>query len=359
MRVAGFFVCVLMLSAEWPQWGGPDRDFAVDAPRLADAWPAGGPKKLWSRPLGDGYSAIVGDASQIITMYRRGHDDVVIALDAGAGKTQWEFAIPARHEPGMGMEHGPGPHSTPLVAGNRVFVVSVMGKLQCLDRRSGKALWAHDLWEEYGGTRLNRGYAASPIAYREMIIVPVGGAGHAVMAFHQSDGKPAWQAQDFANTGSSPVLIDVGGLDQLVVFMAEEVAGLNPLNGDLQWRVPHTTDWSNRMRIHHGNAIRVGGLIYGSSGDFGPAPLSAIDARTGKVVWQDRGLSKANFIYADGKLIGLDEDGTLGLVKVSERGGEILAKSPIFQGRSWTAPTLVGSVLYARDRREIAAFELK
>ena len=181
------------------------------------------------------------------------------------------------------------------------------------------------------------------------------------------------------------------------------MAGLNPLNGDLQWRVPHRTDWnlnismpvygkdgilfissaygsgsqgiqltragtgvaakpiwkSNRMRIHHGNAIRIGEAVYGSSGDFGPAPLSAIDVKTGKMLWQDRGMSKANFVYADGKLIGLDEEGNLGMVEISASGGKLLAKSQVFQGRSWTAPTLVGSVLYARDRKVIAAFDLQ
>jgi outer membrane protein assembly factor BamB len=336
-------------------------------------------------------------------MYRRGNDDVVIALEAATGKTHWEHAMPAPHQAGMAMEHGPGPHSTPLLAGDRLFVVSITGRLECLDKRTGKPLWAHDLWTEYGGTLLNRGYAASPVAYRDLVIVPVGGKGHAVMAFRQADGKVAWKAQDFENTGSSPTLIDVGGLDQLVVFMAEEVAGLNPLNGDLQWRVPHRTDWnlnismpvygkdgilfissaygsgsqgiqltragtgvaakpiwkSNRMRIHHGNAIRIGEAVYGSSGDFGPAPLSAIDVKTGKMLWQDRGMSKANFVYADGKLIGLDEEGNLGMVEISASGGKLLAKSQVFQGRSWTAPTLVGSVLYARDRKMIAAFDLQ
>lgn len=403
VRLAGFFFFAVIASAEWPQWGGPDRNFIVSGPELGNSWPAEGPKKLWSRLLGDGYSAIVTDGSRVFTMYRRGTDDVTTALDADTGKTLWEFAMAAPHESGMAMEHGPGPHSTPLLAQNRVFVVSINGKLQCLDKATGKPLWARDLWREYGGTRLNRGYAASPIAYRDQVIVPVGGKGHAVMAFRQADGQIAWQAQDFENTGSSPLMISVGGLDQLVVFMAEEVAGLNPLNGDLQWRVPHRTEWnlnismpvygndgilfissaygsgsqgiqlmrdgqgisartiwkSNRMRIHHGNAVRVGETVYGSSGDFGPAPLSAIDVKTGKMLWQDRALSKANFVYADRKLIGLDEDGNLGMVQLAPSGAKLVAKSQVFHGRSWTAPTLAGSVLYARDRKTIAAFDLK
>ena len=39
---------------DWPQWGGPHGDFKADSSGLANNWPDGGPKKLWSRDLGDG-----------------------------------------------------------------------------------------------------------------------------------------------------------------------------------------------------------------------------------------------------------------------------------------------------------------
>src|SRR5579871_5808971 len=43
---------------DWLLWGGKNRDFHVNAGKLADSWPAEGPRKIWSRPLGDGYSAV-------------------------------------------------------------------------------------------------------------------------------------------------------------------------------------------------------------------------------------------------------------------------------------------------------------
>ena len=45
----------------WPQWGGPARNFIADAPGLAASWPTGGPRRIWQRPLGDGFSAIGGE----------------------------------------------------------------------------------------------------------------------------------------------------------------------------------------------------------------------------------------------------------------------------------------------------------
>src|SRR5215831_4392539 len=46
---------------DWLVWGGKNRDFRANASGLADSWPTAGPKKLWSRALGDGYSAIAED----------------------------------------------------------------------------------------------------------------------------------------------------------------------------------------------------------------------------------------------------------------------------------------------------------
>lgn len=98
--------------------------------------------------------------------------------------------------------------------------------------------------------------------------------------------------------------------------------------------------------------------MIGSSGDFGPAFLTAVDVNTGKVIWQDRTFARAQLVYADGKLVILDEDGTLGIATVSPSGLQVLAKAPILEHLSWTPPTLVGTRLFVRDRKNIAAFEL-
>ena len=35
------------------------------------------------------------------------------------------------------------------------------------------------------------------------------------------------------------------------------------------------------MRVHIGTAIRIGDYVYASSGDFGPAFITAVDVKTG------------------------------------------------------------------------------
>jgi len=113
------------------------------------------------------------------------------------------------------------------------------------------------------------------------------------------------------------------------------------------------------MRLHHGTMIRLGDLVFGSCGDFGPAPMTAVEVKTGNIVWQDRTFPKSNFVYADGKLILLDEDGQLALVKLSPQGIQVLSKAAVLNHLAWTPPTLVGTTLYVRDRKSLVAFDLR
>ena len=392
----------------WPQWGGPNGDFKADSSGLADRWPDGGPRQLWSRDLGDGYSSIACDGTRLYTMYRptdeekNKTDEVVVALDPASGETIWEFQYQAPFVEGMDANFGRGPHSTPLIVGDRLFAVGATVKLHCLDKNSGSVIWARDLREDFDASHLMYGYGASALAYQDTIILPIGGEGQAVIAFNQSDGSVAWKSQDFGPTHSSPFVIRVGDVDQLILFAKAEVVGLDPTNGELHWRIGHATDmginistpvwgndgrlfissayglgsrgiqlsldggkpvakevWHNRkMKIHHGNAVRVGNFVYGSSGDFGPVFYAAIDVQSGELAWKNRDVGNASSIYADGKMIILNERGKLFLAKVSPAELKILSEIQLFDDRSWTAPTLVGKRLFVRDRHKIIALDL-
>jgi outer membrane protein assembly factor BamB len=385
----------------WPQWGGPKRNFMVDAKGLATSWPEAGPKRLWSRELGEGHSSIVVDGNRLYTMYSKGDQEFVIALDAATGKTIWEKGN-AASTAGLALENGKGPHSTPAVAGNLLVTVGVIGLMQAFDKQSGSVVWSHDLYREYHGSKMGRGYSCSPLVWKNTVIVTVGGAGQALMAFDLKTGAVAWKKQDFSLSPSTPTIISVDGEDQLVMVLAEYIVGLNPNTGDLLWSHPHNCDWglnisvpvwgdgnilvvssaysggsralqlnqaggkttvkelwaSRRMRVHHGTMIRLGDLLFGSSGDFGPAPMTAVDVRTGNTVWQDRTFPKANFVYADGKVILLDEDGVLALVTFSPQGMKVISKANILTNLAWTPPTLAGTKLYVRDRKTIIALDL-
>ena len=215
-------VCASLAAQQgaWPQWGGPSRDFHVTGVQLAENWPAGGPPKIWERNLGNGHSQLAAAGTSLFTMYRSGASESIVALDAASGKTLWEhtYQAPFRSE---ASDHGNGPYATPLIAGGRVFAIGATGKFHCLDQSTGRVLWTKDLWKDEDGSRLVYGYASSPLAYRHLVIVPVGGSGNAVAAFRQNDGALVWKKGDAGNAYSSPMVVNVGGLDQLICGFSE------------------------------------------------------------------------------------------------------------------------------------------
>src|SRR6185503_11657257 len=152
--IALFFLmpATTALAQDWAQWGGPHRNFISETKGLATTWPAAGPRRLWQRELGEGYSAIAVEHGMLFTMYRKGDNEVAIAIDAATGKTVWEYSYAAPFSPEYDMSNGPGPHATPLVSGNMVFTSGATGKLHCLDKKTGKLLWSHDLIKEFQGT---------------------------------------------------------------------------------------------------------------------------------------------------------------------------------------------------------------
>ncbi len=99
-------------SADWAQWGGPSRNFQLNS-GLPDAWPSDGPKRLWKRDLGPGFSSIVTDGKTLYTLFKRDKDTVIVALDAATGKTTWERALDAQpiaaEAKEMDLQHGLGP----------------------------------------------------------------------------------------------------------------------------------------------------------------------------------------------------------------------------------------------------------
>jgi predicted peptidase len=112
------------------------------------------------------------------------------------------------------------------------------------------------------------------------------------------------------------------------------------------------------MRVHFTNALRIGSHIYASSGDFGPAPLTCIEAATGSIVWQDRTFSKASLVRAGDQIVLLDEDGEQAIVALSPQGLKVQAMHSVFSGNAWTVPTLDGHRLGLRDRKKIMALGL-
>jgi outer membrane protein assembly factor BamB len=387
----------------WRLWGGPGRDFITTRtgvlPATGNKWLATPPKKLWERALGDGYSAIAVEDGILYTGFRKGSDDVVIALEAATGKTVWEYSYPAPFKNSYSAV-GPGPYAMPQVVGDRIVTASGVGLIQSLDKKSGRPVWSWDLYKQ-GGTPLGFGYSSHPLPYKDSLILLAGGRRNAVLRVRQNDGGAVWQKLNLQAAHSSPILIDVDGQPQVAILLANEIVGIDPESGELLWRHPHKTEnglavstpvwapgnllfvstaygggarvlkltrsgattavqelWSNsKLQAHFGSVVRQGGFVYLSSGQS-VGILTAVELQTGRVAWQVRDFVKAQLLGVDGRLLILDEDGYLGLGIASPERFQTIAKWPMLASVAWTPPTLAGNRLYLRDRRVIMALDL-
>ena len=389
--------------ADWPQFGGVNRDFEVAANHLAADWPASGLERVWEWPLGEGYSTPIVVGKRVFANGRQGDEEIVVSLDRADGTVVWEHRYPSKEPPGkLDKQFGRGPRSTPLHVSGRLFTIDIAGRLVCLDAEKGKEIWSVELVREMGGNLPFWGYSSSPLALGEHLIVPVGGNGQALVAFRQSDGEVIWKSGSTKNAYSSPVLIEVGGQPQIVAFMSDGVHGLDAASGESLWQHPHTTDydvnatmpvwgednllflgsaynsgsrmlrlsrsgdkttveevWKNRkLNVHHGDVIRVGNTLYMPVGMMGVTMIVAVDTSDGKIKWRER-VSKATFVRSGERSLVLGEDGSLILARMNRSGfAELSRMDELLKPKAWAAPAVDGGQVLLRDRERLLVLAL-
>jgi outer membrane protein assembly factor BamB len=409
MFVRGSVIMVLFISeshaSDWLQWGGPKGDFTVESSGLADKWPEGGPKQLWKRPLGDGYSSVLSKNGRLITEYRVGDEAVIVSLDAQTGATNWEHRYAFQLWPDMEKSFGLGPNATPLIIRDRIVSISIDGHVRCLDFATGKLLWEYDLPAKFGRRKRveEYGYSGSPLPYQNNVIVQVGGDHHAVVAFDPENGSVVWKSEPGGVSYAQATITSLAGRDQYIYFEPEGVVGLDPSSGRLLWRSAiefnngnHLTPivqcddnhiwvgsqfttgggrllelssgdrglsvaekwFAPKLRATHSTFICLGDHLYGSFGGNDVSYFMAVEWRTGKITWRQRGMHKALGLHADGKLIALDETGLLTLAKISPAGLTVLDSAQVTEAVSWTLPTLDSTTLFVRDQKNLTALNL-
>jgi outer membrane protein assembly factor BamB len=329
----------------------------------------------------------------------------VVALDASTGETLWTHSSPARPYEDMDASFGPGRNATPLILGDRLIAVGVGGDLRCLALADGKPLWSCSSSERYGHVdrKEEYGFSASPLPYRGKVLVAAGGERHGVVALDPADGTLVWGSEPFAVSYAPPVLLELAGREQLVLFTPAEVLGLDPVNGRRLWSIPckcmtgnnltqavaldadhvwvaaqldggtrvlHLAPGENgaleprelwrdaRKTQAHWNSFEIDGCLYGSFGGNYQSELCALDWRNGEILWRSEDFHAVKGVLADEKLVFLGEDGRLAIGRLAPEGVTILAEHALLSKEAWTAPTLVGTTLYARDRKEIVAVDL-
>lgn len=385
-------------AADWPQYRGLNGDGA-SAEKILTTWPGEGPKLLWKAPLGPSFGSFAVSGGKAFCFIQRKVDEqdreVAIALDASTGKELWAVPLGKATYDKQG---GDGPRSTPTVDGKRVYFLGAYQVLTCLDADTGKQIWQHDIVNEFGGRVIKWNNAASPLLHGDLIFVDGGGAGQALLAFHKSDGKVVWKAEDDAPTHSSPVFATIHGVPQIIFYTQKGLVAVVPGTGKVLWRFayPYQTSsasspivWSNiiycsaaygvgagacqvakegdtftatelwrkkgELQNHWTSPVCKDGFIYGiyGRGQQQGAPLKCVDIRTGEEKWSRDGFGGGGAtILVDGNVLAQCDRGPLVLVAAKSDAYQELARAEIYGGQCWTMPVISNGKIFARNTKE-------
>jgi len=387
-----------MAAFDWPQWRGPHRDAVSQETGLVDGWDEAGPKVLWRREGGEGFSSVSVSADRAYTLWDAQGKQFLVCLDVMAGKKLWT------RELGPAFEHhyGNGPRSTPLVHDGVVYAIGTSGLVLAASKGTGETVWQRDLVKDFGADLPSYGYASSPLVVDDKLVVEAGGKEAAYVALDKKTGEIKWTSASDQPAYSSPIEIEVQGVSQVVFWSAHGLHSVASGDGTVLWNYswetfcPVTGDPLNtgtpifippdriflssssgaavlRLSLHEGRfkvaevwrsetmrsdvntALLVGDHIYG----FDRGTLKSLDVNTGAVGWMARGYQRGSLIAADDKLIVLSEDGRLALVNADPEKYVERASASVLKGRTWTSAALAAGKLFLRDQDEILCVDME
>ena len=383
-------------AAEWTDFRGPRRDGRYTGPAIRTDWPAAGLDPLWSQPIGGGYASFAVAGGQAFTIEQRRDLEVVAAYDVDSGVERWTHDWPAHFREAMG---GPGPRATPTWHDGRVYALGATGRLVCLDAGTGEVVWARNILDDAAASNLIWAMSGAPLVVDDLVIVQPGGRnGWSVAAYHRLTGEVVWHRLDDVQSYTSPMLVTLGGVRQVVVVTAARAAGLRPEDGALLWEYPWTvptvpniaqplvvgdarlflsasygkgaalveltpdgdrftaeTVWeTHRMRNRFSSSVLVDGYVYGLDN----AILACLDAATGELMWKGGRYGSGQLLAAGDHLVVLTERGDLVLVRATPARHEEVARFRALDGKTWNVPALAGGRLLVRNARQMAAFDL-
>ncbi len=403
----------------WRFIRGPNYDGHSPEIHLADAWPADGPPVLWTRELGQGYSAIVADAGRIYTQYQTLGGQFVASLDAETGRTLWEHRYDWPFE-AAGVY--PGPRATPTLGGEYVYFASPNGLIGCLRASDGRQIWTRNIQQDFRGRGTDFGYACSPTVVEGLVVMPVGGPGASLVALDANTGATVWQAGDepASYTPAFPINWSgkrlVVGHMQNALILCELGTGRQLSQLDLSTGYDEHSAWpiysepflwisgpfrggSQLLEVAGGDSpslkvvwkksilsndilssVLVDGAVYGFDVLDAQAKTQrptrghfrCIDLLTGHEHWSvaamnyrddsssatEPRIGHASVIVADGKLFLFNDTGELILARATTARYEELGRAKVLGGEIvWTPPTLHRGRLYLRNQsRAVCVF---
>ncbi|MFZ2639814.1 MAG: PhnD/SsuA/transferrin family substrate-binding protein [Verrucomicrobiia bacterium] len=397
----GFVPCPVSNDAGWTDWrGGPRRDaIRSDMPSKLPAQA----RFLWRKKMES--PAMAGIAVQppflIVADKTSGtKDDTWRCLDAGTGEQLWELTYPAPEE----MDYTNTPRATPVIVGEKVYLLGAFGYLHCLELKTGRVLWKRDLLADFGGKLPTWGFCPSPMIDGDRLFTGTASTEAAVVALDRHTGKLLWKTAGKPMAHAAMLLDVFGGRRQLIGYDIESIRGWDPETGWCLWsvtlqardyNVPTPLKFGERLilssennatRLHAFNAagairpqsvaqsddlkpeistpIIVNGLLFGVINDV-LLCLDPVNALATRWRFEDKAFNEyASLIGGNGRVLATTTTGELLLLAAESQACRVISRLQVFQGKKnrspevWAHPALVGNRLYLRSPEEIVCLRL-
>ncbi len=403
-RITIFLLVVLVFHSvsvcaggDWNQFRGPERMGQSSESGLLKKWSEDGPGLLWTyEGLGRGFASVSLADGIIYTTGMIDKTGYLFAIDS-SGKFKWKTEY--------GQEWTgdyPGTRTTPTVDGDRVYIMSGQGRIACFKRDDGDLIWKVDTLKKFQGKNIRWGIAESVLIDGDVVFCTPGGKDASIVALNKHTGQTIWTTKGLSNLSAycSPILLKVGPKRVLLTMVRELFVCVDIENGKVLWTIPHKTRndiaavtvlaprdgqayftshtiggksieliedggsyktrWSSTaLDCLHGGVVSYKQNLYGSDG---AGNWVCQDVGTGKVKFQEKILdAKGSIIYADGMLYCYSEKGSLGLVRPTEDGMELVSSFKITSGTDehWAHPVICDGRLYIRHGDALMAFDVK
>ena len=289
------FIGIECRADDWPEWRGKGRKGVWSEGGIVERFSAGQLKAKWSTPIRAGYSGpSVARGRVFVTDFRSGPGTVgverALALDEQTGEALWTSEWPADY---AAIDYPLGPRATPTVDRERVYGLGAVGNLLCLDVETGRVVWSKDFRRDFGAELPAWGFSAAPlIDGGRVIVIAAGRPGAKVVALDKLTGEERWRSlssEDSEAGYSQPILIEAGGVKQLIAWHAGAVSSLSPSTGEIHWE----HDFRVRMNTPIATPVTSGGYLLVSA-FFNGSRLLRLDSgrpRAG-IVWAGRSESE-------------------------------------------------------------------
>ncbi len=402
-----FIFSVNLFSQDLVEWRGPDRSGIYPDQNLLKTWTENGPRLILElNDIGNGYSSPVVYKSVIYITGKKDTMDVISAYEMN-GTKKWETAY------GRAWNRTyPETRCTPTIEDNRIYLVSGMGEVVCVDAVTGKRIWTVDAQTEFKGEPHRWGIAESIAISDKAVFYVTGGEETSVIALDKTNGKLIWKTKSLGGTRAyaSSSIIEKAGMRLLLAQTANDLMAVNIENGKIVWNfnlMPYHTGetgkggntntplfYNNEIFVasgydhpaimlslaadgrsvsvkwmntdfdnHMGGVVKIGNFIFGSNwtnNANGNWICAAWD--TGKTTYNTKWFNKGPIISADGMLYCYEEKtGNLALVKPNPEKFEVVSSFKIAKGAGphWAHPTIYDGNILVRHGEYLAVYNLK